>query len=236
MNTINKLEFLRSNSLPSLVQEEVLRMIKAGELAAGARLNELDLAERLKISRSPLREAMRALEEAGLVRLERNRGMFVRQVSLAEALELYQVRAALDDQAGRLLAPVITSAQLSELGVMLDGLEALGESDIDHTFPRNIAFHDRLVEMTGNTTLLGLYRQVINRMHLLRRRSFAGGNAASHREHREILAALATRSPQAAANAMRAHVEHGYERMHQASAQDAPQNTMTRARRRKDAA
>jgi DNA-binding GntR family transcriptional regulator len=112
MPIADKLEVLRRQSLPELVQDEVLRMIKAGELPAGARLNELDLAERLRISRPPLREALRALEEAGLVRLERNRGMFVRDVSALEALEMYQVRAGLDDQAGRLLSPIITDKQL----------------------------------------------------------------------------------------------------------------------------
>jgi DNA-binding GntR family transcriptional regulator len=216
MPIADKLELHRRQSLPELVQDEVLRMIKAGELPAGARLNELDLAERLRISRPPLREALRALEEAGLVRLERNRGMFVRDVSAHEALEMYQVRAGLDDQAGRLLAPIITDKQLQELDRLLTKLESCKSDDIDRTFPLNIAFHDRLVELTGNAVLLQIYRQVINRMHLLRRRSFAGGNAASHAEHRAILAALATRNPELAAQAMRRHVELGFERMRHA--------------------
>jgi DNA-binding GntR family transcriptional regulator len=54
-------------------------------------------------------------------------------------------------------------------------------------------------------------------MHLLRRMSFSGGSATSHREHREILAALATRDPEAAAAAMHAHVQNGFERMRAAS-------------------
>jgi len=219
MVVLSKLELLRAHSLPSLVQEEVLRMIKAGEVPAGARLNEVDLAMRLRISRAPLREAMRALEEAGLVRQERNRGMFVREIAPAEARELYEVRAALDEQAGRLLAPRITSAALAELSARLDELEACGE-DLDRTFPLNIAFHDRLVELAGNATLLTLYRQIINRLHLLRRRSFAAGNAASHREHRDILAALATGAPETAARALRAHVFQGFARMR--AAEPAP--------------
>jgi len=217
MSDLSKFELLRSISLPALVQEEVLRMIKAGELQAGERLNEVDLAERLGVSRPPIREALRALEEAGLVRLERNRGMFVRDVSEADSVELYQVRAALDDQAGRLLAPRIADKQVQELEHMLDKLEACGEGDVNRTFPLNIAFHDRLVQMTDNAILLAVYRQVINRMHLLRRRSFAAGNAASHGEHRAIVAALAARDPAAAARAMRAHVERGFERMQTAS-------------------
>lgn len=232
MTSLDKFERLRSQSLSNLVREEVLGMIKAGELPPGKRLNELDLAERLRISRPPVREALRALEEAGLVRLERNRGMFVREVSETDAFELYQVRAGLDAQAGRLLAPRITDKQLQELGLVLDKLECISEGDINRTFPLNVAFHDRLLEMTGNAILLGIYRGVINRMHLLRRRSFAGGNAASHREHRAILAALADREPEVSALAMRTHVERGFERMRAASSGlsgDAP----IRARRTK---
>jgi DNA-binding GntR family transcriptional regulator len=217
MAELSKFEMLRSLSLPSLVQEEVLRMIKAGELAAGQRVNEADLAERLGISRPPVREALRSLEEAGLVRLERNRGVFVRQVSDADAVELYQVRAALDTEAGLLLAPKITDEQVHELERMLVELEACGENDVNRTFPLNIAFHDRIMEMAGSALLLTVYRQVINRMHLLRRRSFAGGNAASHREHRAIVSALASRDGATAALAMRRHVENGFERMRQAS-------------------
>lgn len=151
MAELNKFEMLRSLSLPALVQEELLRMIKAGQLVAGQRVNELDLAERLGVSRPPVREALRSLEAAGLVCLERNRGMFVRRVSDADAAELYQVRAALAAEVGRLLAPRITDDELRELGRMLDELEACGEHDVNRTFPLNIAFHDRLAEMTGNT-------------------------------------------------------------------------------------
>ena len=216
MVELSKLEMLRSLSLPTLVQEEVLRMIKAGELVAGQRVNEADLAERLGVSRPPVREALRSLEEAGLVHLERNRGMFVRKVSDVDAIELYQVRAALAAEAGLLLATKITAEQVHELECMLDELEACGENDVNCTFPLNIAFHDRVMELTGNALLLTVYRQVINRMHLLRRRSFAGGNAASHREHRAIVGALASRDGAAAALAMRKHVEGGFERMRQA--------------------
>lgn len=217
MAELNKFEMLRSLSLPTLVQEEVLRMIKAGELIAGQRVNELDLAERLGVSRPPVREALRSLEASGLVRLERNRGMFVRQVSEADAVELYQLRATLAAEVGRLLAPKIVIDQVHELECMLDELEACGDSEVNRTFPLNIAFHDRLTEMAGNTLLLTVYRQVINRMHLLRRRSFSGGNAASHKEHRAIIRALLAHDGAGAALAMRRHVENGFERMRQGS-------------------
>src|SRR5258708_34524547 len=92
---------LQSSSLPMLVQKGLERMIMAGELGAGAKLNEVALAERLGVSRGPVREAFRALEESGLVRQEKNRGVFVRQVSVEEADDIYEVRAIFDEWAGR---------------------------------------------------------------------------------------------------------------------------------------
>ncbi|HTK00405.1 MAG TPA: GntR family transcriptional regulator [Bordetella sp.] len=208
-------DLLRSMTLSGLVQEEILRGIKSGELTVGSRLNESELSQRLGVSRSPLREAFRALEEAGLVRLEKNRGVFIRDLSDEEAAELYDVRAGMDEMVGRRLAPRITDEQLAELGAMLTELENTSVRDgVSRYFELNLAFHDRLVEMTGNATLLGLYRQVVNRIHLLRRRGFslAGSSAASHAEHRAILDALATRDADIAARAMRQHVQSGLQR------------------------
>lgn len=208
-------DLLRSMTLAGLVQEEILRGIKSGELTVGARLNESELSQRLGVSRSPLREAFRALEEAGLVRLEKNRGVFIRDLSDEEADELYDVRAGLDEMVGRRLAPRITDEQLAELDEMLTELETTSVRDgVGRYFELNVTFHDRVVQMTGNATLLGVYRQVINRMHLLRRRGFslAGSSSASHAEHRAILHALATRDADVAARAMRQHVLNGFQR------------------------
>ena len=209
------IELLRSRSLPELVQGEVVRMLQAGELKAGAKLNEVDLARRLGVSRGPVREAFRALGEAGLVRAEKNRGVFVRQISSAEARELYAVRASLNDCAGRLLAPRISDAELAELAARVDAMEPhAGRADIVSYMPLNLAFHERIVEMTGNRKLLDIYRRVVNEIYLLRLRGlvFGGGLAVSNAEHRAIVAALATRDGEAAARAMRDHVTAGLAR------------------------
>src|ERR1700738_5637682 len=95
---------VQSNSRPMLVQKELERMILAGDLAAGAKLNEAAVADLLGVSRGPVREAFRALEESGLVRLEKNRGVFVRQIPLDEADDIYELRAVLDDFVGRRVA------------------------------------------------------------------------------------------------------------------------------------
>ena len=106
------IELLRENSLAMLAQRELERRIVAGEFAVGAKLNEVDIANALGVSRGPVREAFRALDQAGLVRVEKNRGVFVRQVSLQEANEIYEVRAALEGLIGRLAAQRIDADEL----------------------------------------------------------------------------------------------------------------------------
>ncbi|HEY4806123.1 MAG TPA: winged helix-turn-helix domain-containing protein, partial [Paraburkholderia sp.] len=74
------LAMVRQHSLTALVRDEIERRIAAGLLAPGDKLNEADWAARLAVSRGPVREAFRALEQAGLVRNEKHRGVFVRSV------------------------------------------------------------------------------------------------------------------------------------------------------------
>src|ERR1700674_4565207 len=109
------LQLLQSNSLPALVQAEIEQLILSGELAIGQRVNESELALRFGTSRGPVREAMRALEECRLVRSEKNRGVFVREVSIAEADEIYDVREVLDELIGERVAERATAEQLAEL-------------------------------------------------------------------------------------------------------------------------
>src|SRR6202051_2423256 len=85
----------RAESLSSLVAEELERMIIRGELQAGDRINESALAQVFSISRGPIREACRSLEKRNLVRVVTNRGVFVREMSVAQAAEIYDVRAHL---------------------------------------------------------------------------------------------------------------------------------------------
>jgi len=214
--SLSQLEILRTRSVSDLVREEILRLIKTGDLSAGDKLNELTFGKLFGVSRAPIREAFRALAEAGLVKLEKNRGVYVREITEPEAHELYQLRATLDEMAGRLLAPRITAVELAELGEWLARLaQAASQRDMAQYFPLNIGFHDRMVEMTGNATLLEFYRKVVDRMHLLRRRNFSVtyGSEASQAEHRAILEVLTTGDPVQAGAAMRTHVVNGYRRL-----------------------
>jgi len=212
---------VKSSSLPMLVHKELERMILAGELAVGAKLNEASIANRLGVSRGPVREAFRALEESGLVRLEKNRGVFVRQISVEEADEIYEVRAALDEWVGRRLAQSATTAQVKELKSIVDRMDrAAAKSDLDAWHILNLEFHDRLVEYAGNAKLLATYRRLVNELSLFRRQTLEqrGSLPVFMREHRDIVVKIASRNAAAAGKALHDHVMGSRERMHRGRA------------------
>ncbi|HVL56790.1 MAG TPA: phosphonate utilization associated transcriptional regulator [Burkholderiaceae bacterium] len=217
--TGDPLRLLRTQSLPMLMQQDIEQLILSGRLAAGERVNEVELAVRYGTSRGPVREALRALEEAGLLRQEKNRGVFVRRIGVDEAEGIYDVREALDELVGRRLARRITPAQLSALRAMLAPMDdAARRGDAEGYLALNLRFHDALVEMTGNDTLVATYRRLIKQLHLFRLRALVqgGGLPVSNDEHRAIVAAIASRDPDAAGRALRAHVRSSRRRMRRA--------------------
>lgn len=219
MNSPTALELVQSNSLPMLVQREVERMILAGELSVGERVNESALAARFRVSRGPVREALRGLEESGLLRLEKNRGVFVREVSLAEADEIYDLREALDELVGRRLAKSFDGAARAAVRVLLDGMDrAAAESDAARYHALNLRFHDLLVEATGNAKLVATYRRLIKELHLFRLKGLTagGGLPVSNDEHRAIVRAIEAGDADAAGRRMREHVRASRKRMHKA--------------------
>jgi phosphonate utilization transcriptional regulator len=202
-------QLLRSRSLAGLVQSEIERLILTGELGAGRKLNENDIARRLGVSRGPVRESLRTLEEMGLVRLEKNRGVFVREISAEEAAELYEVRAALDRIVGRRLAARATAEQLVHLRSFVARMdEAAKRGEVDAYHPLNVQFHECLVEFAGNRKLAAMYRRLVNELTLFRRNTMAHFEtmATSNAEHHAILDAIASGDSAAAGEAMHSHI------------------------------
>ena len=214
------LEFLRQHSLTSLVQRELEHQIESGDLAPGAKLNEADVAADLRVSRGPVREAFRALEQAGLVRTEKNRGVFVRQVSLAEADEIYEVRAALEAVIGRLAAKRARPEDVSALRALVKRMQAVARSrDADAYLPLNLQFHDALAQATGNSALLANYRRVIKVLNLFRRETLARrveNIPISTRDHEAIVHAIAKGDEKLAERLLVEHTINSRERLHRA--------------------
>ncbi|MBC8128751.1 MAG: FCD domain-containing protein [Rhizobiaceae bacterium] len=206
------LALLQKNSLASTLEREIEGMILRGALPVDARINELQLAETFGVSRSPVRDALRALEAAGLVEAVPNRGLFLRRVDLARAVEVYGVRAALFGYAGQLVAELASEQDIASLRLLHAEME---EAAVAHRFeayfPLNFAFHDAIVAASGNSVLASQYRALVKQLRLLRGRNLMSGDtlAVSHREHQRIIDAFDARDPQEAYSACFDHVERG---------------------------
>lgn len=211
----NALALLRSSSLASAAQQEIEHAILRGELAPGAKLNEATIAERLGVSRGPVREAFRMLEQAGLLRQEKNRGAYVRHIDIGEAMDIYELRAMMDEAVGRKLAREITPEQIKSARAIVGSMErAVKAGDADTYHLLNLEFHDALVEFTANRKLAAMYRLLINQLWLFRRLNLADARVlpVSASEHLGIVKAIESGDPERAARAMRAHVEQSRER------------------------
>jgi len=207
---------LRSASLASAALQEIERLILAGELPPGAKLTEAALSERLGVSRGPIREAFRRLEEAGLLRQEKNRGVFVRDIAPDEAAEIFDLRAVMDELAGRRLAQSMTAEQSRLLRGIVERMEqAARADDADAYHLLNLEFHDRLVEFAGNRKMATVYRRLVKELSLARRRNLSEQQALSHSvaEHRQILKVIASGDAAAAGRALYEHAEASKQRM-----------------------
>ncbi len=205
---------LQCNSLANLVQAEIERMILDGELDSGAKLTESTLAEQLGVSRGPVREAFRMLEEAGLVQTEKNRGVFVRHVPIEEALEIFELRAVMDLYVGRKLAAGLGATEVRELRQLADAMDQAVKADNARDYHRfNLKFHDRLLQLAGNAKLTATYRKLVNELSLFRRQNLTNESMTVYsREHRQIVKAIAAGDPEAAGQAMYQHVMNSRER------------------------
>jgi len=204
------LALLKSSSLAHAVQQEVERAILSGEMPPGTQLIEADVADRLGVSRGPVREALRRLEQSGLVRQHKNRGTFVHSLPLDEVAELFDVRAVVEEEVGRRLATTISAAQLKSLRAVVADMErAAKDNDSARYHALNVEFHAGLVEINGNRRLVQIHKQISTELSLFRRFSLsdAARLPASLFEHRDIIKAIATGDPRVAGQALRAHVE-----------------------------
>lgn len=193
------------------------QMIFDGTFADGDRLDEVQLADRFEVSRTPIREAFQRLALSGLVEAVPRRGVFVRHPGPVELLEMFEVMAELEAICARLAATRITDAALAELHATNDRCNAAVEMrDSDRYYLENERFHAILYRQSGNGFLeqecLRLHKrlQPFRRMQLRLR----GRLRQSMGEHEAIVAALEAGDGEAAARAIRDHVAVQGEKFH----------------------
>jgi DNA-binding GntR family transcriptional regulator len=199
------------------VAADLLRdLILDGTFAPGERLNEVALSERLQISRSPIREALRALSGQGLVTMVANRGAYVQTYTADMLRELGAVREVLECAAASLAATQMTPEQLRVARSLEDKITRSLEAHPDsRAKPHKNDFHAMVAEGSGNTELAAIIRMVESKFMVARARSGADPEQArvAHMEHLEILRGLLDHDAAEAAAAMRLHLSSSLDRM-----------------------
>lgn len=207
------LRFVQNHSLPELVERQLQRMILEGGLPSGSKLTEIPLADQLGVSRGPIREAFRGLAAKGLVRIEKNCGVFVRTITPEEADDIYEVRIPIETLMVMRLARTPERLASSGLTELLDKAESLaGEGDFAGCHVCNLEFHDRLAVLAGNAALVDVYRRLVSELSLYRHQAHAriadaSSLHASVADHRNILKAIADGDGVLASRLVLTHVE-----------------------------
>ncbi len=202
--------------LAATIVEELKRLIEAGEVQPGERLNEATLAVRMGTSRGPIREAIRVLSGMGLVTPVANRGVFVRQVSVAEMLEIYEMRALIFGFAAERATDYLTPARRKAMGALLAQMETAAQAGKGSAYYElNLRFHATLLEFSNNRRAAEAYDECVKELHLFRRPQFnyAAKMSRSNIEHRAIFEAMAAGRGAEARRKAEQHVLQGRQRL-----------------------
>jgi DNA-binding GntR family transcriptional regulator len=203
-------------NLPLWVAEQLKQWIYTGELAPGSRLNEAALALRMGTSRGPVREAIRILSGQGLVTAVVNRGVFVRQFSLREMLETYELRALVFGFGAEHASEHLAEADKLQFEELLQGMdEACEQEDGSRYYELNLRFHQLIMRLSGNQRAQAAYDDYVKELHLFRRKYFnAPGNMRrSNIEHRQIYDAIVKGANSKARSTAEKHVLEGRQRL-----------------------
>jgi len=191
------------------LRERLEQDIVSGELKPGERLDEVSLAKRFSVSRTPIREALQRLSMSGLVELRPRRGAFVREIGVTEMIEMFEVMAELEGMCGRLAAQRITPDLAEQLQRALDACGAAADSgDTDAYYHANVEFHAVIYAASQNRFLADQARALHAQLSPFRRLQLR----VVHRmrqsllEHHEAAAGILDGDPARAEAALKSHV------------------------------
>lgn len=198
-------------SRAAAVAEELRRLILSGELKAGERLRQVELAERFNVSTTPVREAFTALAREGLVRHDSHRGVVVFTPTTSDVTENYEIRMALEPLAAELAAKSISDADLQRLDEVVKQMRRTS-APLEYQ-PLNREFHRIIYAAAGRPRLFELIESLRDAFE-----AYIGYDATArpdqeyyetaHREHEAIAAALKARAAKRARKLMLEHLSH----------------------------
>lgn len=191
------------------LRDEIENEILTGRLPPGTRLDEVPLAARFGVSRTPIREALMQLSAAGLIEIRPRRGAIVTEIGAERLVEMFAVMAELESMAGRLAARRHTETDAAALRATLDACRAAalaGETDV--YYYENEQFHHAIYAASYNGFLIEQCTGLHRRLKPYRRLQLRVGNrmVTSLAEHEAVVGAILARDGQAAADALRDHI------------------------------
>jgi DNA-binding GntR family transcriptional regulator len=191
--------------------QRLRQMLVEGQIAPGAKLNERELCEQLKVSRTPLREAIKTLAAEGLVELVPNRGAIAVQLTEADIQNTFEVMAGAQGLSGELAAQRVTPEELAEIEAMHYEMKAAyTRRDLSNYYRLNLSIHAAINAAARNPVLTATYHQVNARLQALRFRSNLDGEkwARALQEHDRMIEALHRRDSAALRAELVAHLGH----------------------------
>jgi DNA-binding GntR family transcriptional regulator len=195
--------------LHDTVVEHLQNLIIEGALEPGSKLNEREVCERLGISRTPLREAMKVLATEGLIDIIPNRGAFVSRMNETEIRETFELMSGLEAMSGELAAERITPAEIDEIKALNATMRVCrAENDLPGYYLRNQAIHNKINEAAGNSVLRQVYLSLNRRLLALRFKSNFREDKWDRavKEHEEMIDALEARDGKRLATILRQHL------------------------------
>ncbi len=196
--------------LREIVFESVRGAIISGVLKPGERLMEVQLAEKLGVSRTPIREAIRKLELEGLVIMMPRKGAYVADLSLKDITDVLEIRAALEGLAAGLAVLRITDEEIEELETTARQFhQAIEDDDFDMIVQKDIEFHDRIFRATRNDKLLQITNNLREQVQRFRIMYINKSNKSKDlaKEHYEIAEAISKRNIDMAEKIAKRHIE-----------------------------
>jgi DNA-binding GntR family transcriptional regulator len=152
---IKDLEKLRKRTLRERIYEEIVHLILSGELPSGGWVDEKQVIHKLRVSRTPFREAIGILAKGGLVEIRPYRGFYVRSFSRDETADIYELFKRLECFAVELAMPLMSDRDINGFeNILIEGVVALQRGDMNTYAMRDREFYKNIAEQSGNSALL----------------------------------------------------------------------------------
>lgn len=211
--------------LRELVFEALREAIINGQLEPGERLMEIQLADELGVSRTPIREAIRKLELEGLVLMVPRKGAYVASLSMKDVAEVFEIRGALEGLAAALAAERITDEELENLErQFVKSVELIDKADLKGMVEVDTGFHQILYQASRNERLAQIISNLREQIQVFRQTSlsYPGRMKIALKEHRGIVDAVSARDSETARKLAQDHIENAENSMMQVIRAEKP--------------